>query len=65
MNEFFACIVTGLGFACIFEALPWLISPQKMRDFLLQLSAVNADQLRYYGYFLLVLGIFFVWSARP
>ena len=39
--------------------------PGKNAGFLLQLSAVNADQLRYYGYFLLVLGIFFVWSARP
>ena len=41
------------------------LSARKNAGFLLQLSAVNADQLRYYGYFLLVLGIFFVWSARP
>lgn len=65
MDDFFLYLVTGLGFACFFEALPWLISPHKMRDFLLQLSAVNPEHLRYYGFFLLFLGVFFIWLARP
>lgn len=64
MGEFLAYIVTGLGFACFFEALPWLISPYKMRDFLLQLSLCNPEHLRWYGFFLLFLGVFFIWLAR-
>lgn len=48
-----------------FRGAAMAYQPGKNAGFLLQLSAVNADQLRYYGYFLLVLGIFFVWSARP
>lgn len=65
MNDFFLYLVTGLGFACIIESLPWLINPQKMRDFLLQLSETNPERLRYYGYFLLFLGVLFIWLARP
>lgn len=65
MNEFFKYLLTGLGFACFLEALPWLINPQKMRNFLYQLANIDDSQLRYYGYFLLLLGVFFVWLARP
>lgn len=65
MNEFFKYLLTGLGFACFLEALPWLISPEKMREFLFQLAGIDSSQLRYYGYFLLLLGVFFVWLARP
>ena len=57
-------LITGLGFACIFEALPWLLGPEKMRDFLLQLSEFTADQLRSYGIFLLILGAILIWFAR-
>lgn len=65
MNEFFLYLVTGLGFACIFEALPWLISPHKMREFLVRLAEMPPEHLRCYGFFLLFLGVFFIWLARP
>lgn len=64
MNEFIMYLVTGLGFACIFEALPWLLGPEKMRDFLLQLAEFNPDQLRGYGIVLLVIGATLIWFAR-
>lgn len=65
MNELFAYLVTGLGFACIFESLPWLIGPEKMREFLFRLAEISPEHLRRYGFFLLFLGVFFIWLARP
>ncbi len=64
MNDFIMYLVTGLGFACIFEALPWLLGPEKMRDFLLQLSEYSAEHLRSYGIVLLILGAVLIWFAR-
>lgn len=65
MNDFFLYLVTGIGFACLLESLPWLAAPLKMRDFLLRLAEMPAEQLRSYGFFLLALGVFLIWLARP
>lgn len=64
MKDLFLYLVTGLGFACILEALPWLLAPLKMRDFLLRLAEMPGEHLRNYGIFLLALGVFLVWLAR-
>ncbi len=57
MNFNFSFFLAALGLACVLEALPWLISPQKMRETLLQLSSLSDDRLRTGGVLMLALGI--------
>ena len=47
----------ALGLACVMEALPWLISPERMREMLLNLSQLSDDRLRTGGILMLALGI--------
>lgn len=54
----------ALGLACLIESLPWLIAPHKMHDFLHSLLELNPEMLRYWGIFLLCLGLFFVYLGR-
>lgn len=50
----------SLGFVCLLEALPWLIAPEKMRDFLEELLRQDVEDLRKWGIFLMVLAITFL-----
>lgn len=47
----------ALGLACVMEALPWLISPERMREMLLNLSQLSDDRLRSGGFLMLALGL--------
>ena len=57
MNFNFSLFPAALGLACVLEALPWLISPRKTRETLLQMLSLPEDALRKGGLFLMILGV--------
>lgn len=64
MNFNISLFFTALGLACVLESLPWLLSPAKMRQVLLQLLALSDTQLRTWGYTLLGVGVLLVFLCR-
>ena len=57
MNFNFSLFLTALGLACVLEALPWLVSPQKTRKTLLEMLSLPEETLRRGGLVLMVLGV--------
>lgn len=57
MNFNLSLFLAALGLACVLEALPWLISPRKTRETLLELLSLPEETLRKGGIFLLILGV--------
>ena len=57
MNFNLSLFLSALGLACVLEALPWLISPRKTRETLLELLSLPEDALRKGGTLLMVLGV--------
>ncbi len=57
MNFNLSLFLAALGLACVLEALPWLISPRKTRETLLELLSLPEDALRKGGILLMVLGV--------
>ena len=57
MNFNLSLFLAALGLACVLEALPWLISPGKTRETLLELLSLPEETLRRGGIFLMVLGV--------
>ena len=49
MDFNFSLFFMALGLACCFEALPWLVAPQRFREMLQKLGELPADQLRVGG----------------
>lgn len=64
MENLLSYLITALGFACFIEALPWLIAPKKMQDFLRELMQMSPEFLRYWGISLLVIAVFLVWIGQ-
>lgn len=59
-NLFFSAV----GLAFVFEALPWLVAPDRMRETLLRIAESPTDDLRKWGAVLLGVGLCVVWAAR-
>lgn len=59
--ELFLC---AMGLAFVFEAMPWIIAPERLRESLLRLAEKDADELRRWGLVLLGTGILLIWYAR-
>ncbi len=59
----FSFFLAALGLACVFEALPCMLFPSKMRDTMRQISQMPETFLRNTGVVLLVLGVVLVWVA--
>lgn len=57
MNFNLSLFLAALGLACVLEALPWLISPRKTRETLLELLSLPEDALRKGGILLMILGV--------
>lgn len=57
MNFNLSLFLAALGLACILEALPWIISPRKTRETLIELLSLPEETLRKGGIFLMVLGV--------
>ncbi len=57
MNFNFSLFLAALGLACVLEALPWLISPRKTRETLLELLSLPEETLRRGGIVLMILGV--------
>ena len=57
MNFNLSLFLAALGLACVLEALPWLISPGKTRETLLELLSLPEETLRRGGIFLIILGV--------
>ena len=57
MNFNLSLFLAALGIACVLEALPWLVSPQRMREALDRLAELTDDQLRIGGVIMLILGL--------
>ena len=57
MDFNFSLFFMALGLACCFEALPWLIAPQRFREMLQKLGELPAEQLRVGGFLMLALGL--------
>lgn len=57
MDFNYSLFFMALGLACCIEAMPWLISPARMRDMLLKLSEQPVERLRMGGFFMLALGL--------
>lgn len=55
---------SAVGLAFVFEALPWLLAPDRMRETLLRIAQSPVDDLRKWGALLLGLGLVIVWAAR-
>lgn len=64
MDQLLPYLITALGFVCLIEALPWLIAPEKMRNFLRELTEIEPEYLRYWGIGLLITGVFLVWLSE-
>lgn len=52
--------LSALGLAFILEALPWLLAPRKMKEVLCRLMELPGEKLRWWGGFLLVMGLVLV-----
>ncbi len=59
--ELFLCAV---GLAFIFEALPWILAPHAMRNYLLSLAQMPSSSLRIMGLVAMSLGLGVIWLAR-
>ena len=57
MNFNLSLFLAARGLACVLEALPWLISPRKTRETLIELLSLPEETLRRGGIFLMVLGV--------
>ncbi len=57
MNFNFSLFLAALGLACVLEALPWIVSPRKTRETLMELLSLPEETLRRGGLFLMVLGV--------
>lgn len=64
MEQLLAYIITAIGFVCFIEALPWLIAPKKMQNFLQELLEIEPEYLRYFGIALLAMAVFLVWLGE-
>lgn len=64
MNFDLSLFITALGLACVLEALPWLIAPDRMREAMRALLALEQQALRTWGFALLGVGTLLVWLAR-
>jgi uncharacterized protein YjeT (DUF2065 family) len=56
--------LAALGVACIMEALPWILSPQRMRATLQELFKLSDERLRMGGIFMLALGLLICAAGR-
>ena len=57
MNFNFSLFLAALGLACVLEALPWIVSPRKTLETLMELLSLPEETLRRGGLFLMVLGV--------
>lgn len=57
MNFNLSLFLAAFGLACVLEALPWILSPRKTREMLIELLSLPEETLRRGGLFLLVLGV--------
>ena len=57
MNFNLSLFLAALGLACVLEALPWLVSPRKTRETLLEMLSLPEETLRKGGLFLMILGV--------
>lgn len=64
MDFNFSLFLMALGLACVMEALPWLVSPDRMRETLLNLSQLPGEQLRMGGFALIALGLLLCAAGR-
>ena len=60
----FSLFFMALGLACCIEAMPWLISPERMRKVLLDLSALPAERMRMGAFVMLALGLLLCAAGR-
>ena len=64
MNFNLSLFLAALGLACVLEALPWLLSPRKTREMLIELLSLPDETLRRGGSVLLVLGVVICAAGR-
>ncbi len=57
MNFNLSLFLAALGLACVLEAMPWLLSPRKTREMLMEMLSLSDETLRGGGIVLLVLGV--------
>ena len=57
-------ILVILGSVMILEALPLLISPQKMKEYYGRLAEAGAEQLRMIAFVMIIIGLVIVFLVR-
>ena len=60
-HEYF---VTVLGLICFFEGLPYLASPELLKEWMLKVSTMESKHLRLLGAGLMILGLLLVYWGR-
>lgn len=64
MRFHLSLFVAALGLACVLEALPWLLAPERMRATLRHLGRLPAEKLRVWGFVLLGGGLILLSLSR-
>ncbi len=64
MNFDIQLFLSAVGLAFAFEALPWILFPEKMRSFMMQFALSPTSQLRIVGLVALFSGLAIVWAAK-
>jgi hypothetical protein len=52
-----------VGMVLIVEGMPWFLSPDKTRSFLLQIQLLSNQQLRIYGLVMMGIGLLILYFA--
>jgi uncharacterized protein len=56
--------LTVLGLICFFEGLPYLASPELLKQWMIKVSTMESKHLRMLGAALMLLGLFLVYWGR-
>jgi uncharacterized protein len=59
--DYFLCVI---GMVMIIEGLPYFAFPDKMKKFVEKLLEIENRSLRYFGFFLMSLGLFVIYLGR-
>ncbi|MBW2599479.1 MAG: DUF2065 domain-containing protein [Deltaproteobacteria bacterium] len=59
--KFFLCVI---GMVLILEGLPYFAFPEKIKDYLMKVSAIPGKTLRILGFASVIIGLFLVYLGR-
>lgn len=64
MNFDWQAFLCAAGLALVFESLPWLLAPDRVKQALARLLESGDEELRRWGSVLLGAGVVLIWLAR-